>query len=166
MVSCDRELLADHPEGVPKEVLKHIKAPQLSGHGNLYVFIFHIYDGALWVETPPWNFNQKFALTLFYQRDISKEEFINTSIDELSRYYDDIAEKEQDYRDKLRDILVNVAEGDRISAIYLPNEGLIFYHNGIRKGMIQEDEFARRYVNIWLHPKAHYQGFKKKLIGP
>ena len=166
LILFGRELQADHPEGVPQEVLQHIKNPQLNGHGNLYVFVFHIYDGALWVENPPWNFNQKFALTLFYQRDISKKEFIDTSIEELRRYYSDIDEKEQGYRSQLHDILVDVIEGDRIAAIYIPNEGLIFYHNGIKKGIIQDDEFAKRYINIWLHPNAHYQGFKKKLIGP
>lgn len=71
------------------------------------MFVFHIYDGALWVENPPWNFDQKFALTLFYQRDISKKEFIDTSIEELRRYYSDIDEKEQGYRSQLHDMSYN-----------------------------------------------------------
>ena len=110
---------------IPDEVVKHIENPILSGQGRLSFLFFHIYDAALWVERIPWNFEQNFSLTIDYNRGLSKEEIINSSIEEMQRYYP-IKNQEKMYREILENIFTDVTSGDRISALYNPQKGLEF----------------------------------------
>ena len=68
------------------------------------------------------------------------------------------------YRSVLQEILRDVKAGDRISAVYTPREALKFYHNGRYMGEIRDDRFAKRYMNIWLHPNAYYDNLRKSLL--
>ena len=147
----------------PLEVMSSMTNPILSGSANFSVFLFHIYDAALWVEKKPWSFNQKFSLSLYYKRDITKEEFVDNSISEMKRY-DNLGPELSRYREKLTQIFPKVVSGDRISAIYDPKKGLKFFYNGRSIGEIQDKTFAKRFINIWLHPNAYYDSFRRKLL--
>jgi len=148
-----------------KEVLRYIEKPVLSGKGLLSFFLFDVYDIALWVEQKPWNYEQQFALSIHYKRNITRQEFIDTSIDELKNYYPFSKEVEKRYRDVLSNIMPSVSVNDRISAIYTKEKTLAFYKNGSHIGTIENKEFARMYVQIWLHPKVRYRDLRNALLG-
>lgn len=148
----------------PYEIGRNFEKPLLLGQGNLSVFIFDIYDAELWVERKPWGFDQKFALSIQYNRSITQKEFVDSSLEELQRYYD-ITTQEAAYRQTLKAILPSVEEGDRITAIFTPGKGLTFYHNATPLGAIQDLDFAQKYIMIWLHPKAHYDDLRRDLLG-
>lgn len=148
----------------PEEVSLILDKPVLSGRANLSVFIFDVYDAELWVEKKPWDFNQPFSLTIKYNRSISKQEFIDSSIEELERYYD-ISRDKRIYIEILQSILPSVEEGDRISAVFQPGVGLVFFYNGGEIGAIGDLDFAKKYIMIWLHPKAYYDDVRKGLLG-
>lgn len=148
----------------PEEVSLFLDNPVLSGKANLSAFIFDIYDAELWVEKKPWDFNQAFSLSIKYNRSISKEKFVSSSIEELERYYDIIRDK-RIYIEILNSILPSVQEGDRISAVFQPGIGLVFFYNGQEIGVIHDLDFAKKYIMIWLHPKAYYADVRKGLLG-
>lgn len=147
----------------PYEVSNFIKDPILSGKGELSVFLFYIYDAYLWVEKRPWSFDQKFALSITYKRNITKQELVDSSIDEMERYYN-LGSKLSNYREVLGRIFPDVKPGDRISALYTPQVGLKFYQNVRYIGEIRDNQFAQRFINIWLHPNAHYSDLRHSLL--
>lgn len=147
----------------PEEVTQHINNAVLSGQANLSVFIFDIYDAELWVEKKPWDFNQAFSLSLRYNRSLSKEELVDSSIEEIERYYN-IGKNKRIYRETLNSILLSVEEGDRISAVYQPGRGLSFFYNSKKIGLIDDLDFAKKYIMIWLHPQAYYEDVRRGLL--
>lgn len=141
-----------------------IPGAHLQGQHRLQVFLFDIYDASLWTEKKGWNFSQKFALSLHYLRAVDKEDIIDTSLEEMARY----ANIEQDaslYRATLERIFVNVSEGDRITALFQPQQGLTFYLNGTVMGEIKDLTLVRHFIAIWLHPQARYQEMRQDLLG-
>ena len=155
----------------PVEVKETLENPLLSGAGPLKVsalgfLTFYVYDASLWVEQKPWNFNQKFALTLEYKRTISSEEIVNSSIEEMQRHHWLSYAEEKRYRQILAEIFPSVKEGDRITAAFTPAKELTLYFNGARiKTSIKDMKMARHFIDIWLHDNAHYRGLMKTLRG-
>lgn len=147
----------------PAEVQQSLPNAVLSGNGDLVIFFMTIYNASLWVERNPWDFNQNFALTIRYNRDVSAQSFEDVSIDEMKRYFD-LSSVENRYREELRKLLPAVTKGDRITAIFDPQSGLSFFYNGTKTGHISDLEFAKRYIQIWLHPNAHYQRLRTFLL--
>lgn len=170
---CPIQAMAKDPHNLPQEVLAHIQKPIKQGQATLTVFFMDIYDGDLWVEQKneapktdlDWLFSQKFSLTLFYNRDITQKELTDYSISELRRYYSMSNEQEQTYRKKFNMIFLDIKKNDRISALFNPETGLNFTLNGRDIGNIPDLDLAVKYINIWVHPNANYQRFRKKILG-
>ena len=136
------------------------------GTGDLFVFPFGvIYKATLWAEKKPWSFNQKFALSIRYNRNISKEDFLDTTIKEMRRYYKLSKADETNYRTQLSRVYPSVKSGDRITAVFTPKEGVKFYYNGSFRGEIKGGSFAHKFINIWLHPNAYYGDLRNDLLG-
>ena len=166
-----------HASSAPPEVAQHIESPLIQGQGTLVVFFMNIYDGTLWVskknEDPKgqsnkdlnWLFSQRFSLTLNYNREITKSAFVDYSIDEMRRYFTFDQKQEQSYRDLFNSIFSDVKKGDRISALFDPITGINFTLNGQSIGKIESQFLAKKYIQIWVHPKAHYQRFRQKILG-
>lgn len=148
----------------PVEVTQAIKDPILLGQHDFRWFVFDIYDIFLWAEKKPWNFDQTFALSITYQRAVSRQEFTDTTIDQLKKQ-DNIESEEKMYRQQLNYLYKNVEVGDRITAIYQKDQGLTFYLNGREMGKITNIDFAQRFINIWLGEKAEFQEMRKDLLG-
>lgn len=164
---------------LPPEVAQHLSlttasTENLQGHGNLVVFFMNIYKGTLWVQTKnsnpgrdlQWLFSQPFSLSITYNRDIEKQKLVDVSLEELKRYFPEKSTSEQTYRSQLSAIFTqDIRETDRISALFDPKSGLQFTLNGQNIGSISDINFAKEYIQIWLHPNAKYQRFRGKLLG-
>ena len=57
------------------------------------------------------------------------------------------------------------SKGDTLVFRYVPGEGLGVDINGVHKGLINSDDFARSLFAIWLGPKPPGRGLKKDLLG-
>ncbi len=135
----------------------------LLGNHRLEVFFIDVYDASLWAEKKPWSFDQKFALSLRYLSNFSKSDIVDTSLEEMARHQP-IGPLEASYRASLEQIFVDVNAGDRITAVFVPREGLTFYFNGTPLGKIKDLTLATRLIGIWLHPNAHYGEMRSALL--
>ena len=132
------------------------------GAGEMRFFGFRIYRATLWVagnsiDTAP------FALTLHYHRDITRQQLVSSSIDEMRRTGTPEATAEK-WRADLERVFPDVREGDRIIGIHLPGTGARFYHQGKLTGEVKDPEFSRRFFAIWLDPKTRSPDVRALLL--
>ena len=137
------------------------------GQGELRWFGFRIYSAKLWSQTQPFNQNDAFALELTYHRAISREQFVEKSIDEIkrifgSRYSD---QKLHAWSLELGRVFPSVVEGDELIGVYLPQRGCRFYGKNTALGEIADVELAQAFFAIWLDPKTKDSTLRANLLG-
>ena len=59
----------------------------------------------------------------------------------------------------------DVKNGDRITGVQQPGEGLRFYVNGRAGGELRDAEFARRFIGIWLGEQTSQPALRQSLLG-
>lgn len=154
----------------PPEVINEIPKAELLGKSELRVgLLLKIYDIELWVEDRSrirnsWQYDQRFCLSITYNRNISKESLVYTTIEEMKTHAS-LSNEETIYRERLTNIYKDVKYGDRISAIFIPNKKLTLYLNNTILGQITNMTFAKQFLDIWLHPRAKYKIMQDSLMG-
>jgi len=139
----------------------------LAGEGRLRYFGFLIYDARLWVDA---NFSaQSFdrsplLLELTYQRDFSGESIAKRSIEEIKRQLTLSAEQEKQWTQLLTEWLPSVKEGDRVTGLYLPGEGIRLWHGEQQIGTLSNPDLARHFFGIWLSEQTSEPSLRRDLL--
>ncbi len=149
----------------PKEIAKNIDNPRLLGSDQLKFFGFKIYDIALWSQSEEFSYNQKFAISIKYNKFFGKDDLIDRSIVEIRKNYKISDQKEKDYKKDMLRVFNDVFKGDTKTVVYFPHGVLRFYHNSQFNGKIEDKEFAREFVDIWLHYNSSYPKITMNLLG-
>lgn len=124
------------------------------GSGEMRFFGFRLYRATLWVAGAGIEDAPR-ALSLQYRRNISRQQLVDASLEEMSRLGgDSIDNKAARWQDELQRVFPDVKTGERIIGIHLPGEGARFYHQGRLTGEIKDPEFARHFFAIWLDPRT------------
>jgi len=55
--------------------------------------------------------------------------------------------------------------GDKFILVYVPEKGVIFYKNGVKKGVIEGYDFKKALFGIWLGDNPADEGLKEGLLG-
>jgi hypothetical protein len=140
---------------------------RLIGSGDFSWFGFPVYGARLWSATPQADFSHPFALELTYRRSISRETLVDTSLDEIRRISAAplTRQREQDWAQQMRQAFVDVADGKRITGVFLPDRGCRFYVDGKLQHIIDDPEFARAFFSIWLDPQTRSPRLRTALLG-
>lgn len=109
-------------------------------------------------------YNQDFSLIIKYHISIKGKKFTESSMEEISRYYKLSDETKKDYQKQLLNIFVNVKEEDEIVAVYKASGIIVFYLNQRGIGRITDGNFSKIFLDIWLHPDAHYANMRSDLL--
>ena len=146
---------------------KNFTQTKLIGSGELRWFGFSIYTAKLWQEATPFNPKSSFALEINYQRSISKQRFVDTSIDEMQRLHGDSISKEimNKWRKYMESAFTDVQSGDQLIGVFLPNIGCRFYNQNKLLAEIADKEFAQAFFSIWFDPKSKDQALRESLMG-
>lgn len=67
--------------------------------------------------------------------------------------------------DRLNAWMPKFNDGDTLVFTYFPGEGVTVDINGVRKGILKGEDFARSLFSIWLGPKPPNGALKKGLLG-
>ena len=134
----------------PMLINDHIKAINPAGKASLHKFLFHVYDAEFWSDTPGWSMDTPYALDLKYFVSIDKDDFLSRTIKELRRNPEVTDAMLEEYERKLGYIYPDVEKGDTITALYVPNEGLVFSHNNNTLGWIRDVKLVKPFMGIWL----------------
>lgn len=139
----------------------------LCGKGSFRFFGFAVYDAELFSACTPQVFDSPFALRLNYQRSFTREQLVQSSVDEMLRIGGNTvsAEEMDRWRAEMSRAFVNVGSGDSITGVYLPEQGAAFYINDQLQHTVSDPRFARSFFGIWLDRATRAPGLRASLLG-
>ena len=136
---------------------------QQIGQADFTRFGFSIYQAQLWAPDGRLLPGQSFLLSLTYARDIRRAQIVQASLDEMQKLGAPATLQAQ-WRADLEKSLVDVKEGDTLSAVFVPGQGAEFYFQNKKTGTIDE-ELARYFFAIWLDERTSQPALRQSLLG-
>lgn len=137
---------------------------RLQGSGRMTFFGLTIYDARLWTVDASWSMQRPFALQLTYARTISREQLVNSSIEEMQRTGTTRAQAEA-WAPVMQRVLTDVRPGDSLTGVFLPDKGARFYSQHGLTGEVADPEFARAFASIWLDARTREPQLRQRLLG-
>lgn len=137
---------------------------QLQGSGEMRWFGFSIYAAKLWRSGPEWRSDAPYALELTYRRDISAEQLVDASIDEIERLGSENAQRLRAWRAALAQVFPSVRAGDTLLGLHEPGRGARFFYNGKPLGRIADAQLAAAFFAIWLDPRTQAPELRARLL--
>jgi hypothetical protein len=140
---------------------------QVIGGGDLRVFGFRVYTARLWSTANPLSADKPFALELTYHRDITRDELVEASVDEIKRTSPVPVSEEQisQWQAQMAQAFVDVQAGSKITGVYLPGREARFYVGEKLQHVVQDPQFAKAFFDIWLSPKTRNPELREQLLG-
>lgn len=140
---------------------------KLIGSGELRWMMLHIYSAELYMEEPVFDPQKKFALVLTYHKSISRDRFVETSLDEIKRLKGSTVDTEtlKKWKGYMEGAFADVKSGDQLIGVHLPNVGCRFYSKDKLLTEISDTAFADAFFSIWFDPRSKDKDLRKKLTG-
>ncbi|BEV17026.1 chalcone isomerase family protein [Herbaspirillum sp. DW155] len=140
---------------------------QTVGSGTMTWLGFRIYHATLWAPQKPLDESQPFALQLDYKVKISRDKLATTSIEEIQRMSPaPIAGPTlARWKNELQRAFIDVADGDELVGVYLPQRGMRLYDRERLLAEIADPELARSFFNIWLGQPSRDDSLRRRLLG-
>lgn len=151
-----------------KRLEPYLLTPKLIGQGKYTYWGFDVYTASLWASDTPispdrWH-TQRVALELQYLRDFKGADIAKRSIDEINSQSSLPKGKTDMWLKILEGIFPNVAKGQTLTGIYIPNAGALFLSDSTVIGEIKDLELARRFFDIWLAQQTSASDLRKQLF--
>lgn len=153
------DALADWREALP--------GADLIGEADFRWYGFAVYRARLWSTVSKPSLDTPFALELDYRRRISKQDLVETSLEEMQRVTGTVqdAGRLEAWAAQMRGAFVDVQPGTRITGVYLPGQGSRFYVDGRLSREIADTLFSRCFFSIWLDPRTRHPELRQRLLG-
>lgn len=144
-----------------------VPGAQIIGTGDFSVFGFDIYNARLWSAARPLVDGQPFALELIYRRNVSRDDLVKASVDEIKRLAGFSISPAQlaVWQVQMQQSFVDVQPGTRITGVYLPGQGARFFVGQQLQHEIDDPQFARAFFDIWLDPRTRSPELRQQLLG-
>ena len=143
-----------------------IHAAHPYGKAALHKLLFHVYDAEFWTDDPHgWNMSTPHALYLVYHVSIEKADLVERTIEELHRNKAVTAAMIATYKKKLPLLFTDVQRGESITALYQPNTGVTFCHDGKVTGVLEDPALAEPFMGIWLGKDTSEPDLRDALLG-
>ena len=147
---------------MPKE---EFSSPTIIGEGTLKVFFMEIYDLRLIADSPTFSWQNKFKLDFIYTRDLKKESVIKSSIRELRRQ-SSVSERDiGSWQVYLEQSIKPAQVGTHATVIWNPEGRITFYYENNDPTTIEDEDFARAFLNIWLGEETSQPKLRNQLLG-
>ena len=140
-----------------------LPTPKPVGEGQFRRWGFLIYDATLWSSNGQYKANEPFALRLSYARNVTRDQIVDASIDQMRELGVDVAQH-PDWPDKLQRVFADVNKGDSLTGIYMPGNGAVFFYNNQLTGQVDE-ALAQAFFSIWLDPQTTEPDLRLSLLG-
>ena len=137
------------------------------GRGRFDYLFWHVYDARLQSVDGQFVDYQQSApvlLSLTYQRDISKAEFIDATLDQWQYQHCDKHSRHQQWALLLADIWQDVKTGDTLACQRLATGEVQFFLNQKYLGSVNEVSFADEFLDIWLGSATSEPKLRKQLL--
>ena len=143
---------------------KDFQSPTLIGEGTLNVLMWEVYDLRLYTDGTPFSWNNKFMLEFDYSRELKKESVIDASLKEF-KLQPNVTDKDiKAWEVYLEKVIQPVQKSTKASVIWVPDGQIIFHYEGSKPTTIENEKFARAFLNIWLGEKTSRPKLRNKLL--
>lgn len=136
------------------------------GSATLTKLFWTIYDSTLFTPSGKYHgIEPGLVLKIVYQHKISKQQLISSTRDEwqaLSLYSKSTSEQ---WLNKLEQFWPDVDKNDIIELKVSSELNSDFYFNGTAIGSINNADFTRHFLAIWLSPDNRYPKLRRQLTG-
>ena len=152
----------------PPELQRVLPAARLHGQGRLTAFGVTVYQARLWVgagfDAARWH-EAALALEVEYALAFDGRSIADRSLREIRRQAALPAARAEAWRDGLERLLPDVRDGDRVTGVHAPGDGLALFHNGAPRGALPDAELSTRFFGIWLAPQTSAPALRAQLLG-
>lgn len=136
---------------------------KVNGTGRMTFFGLTIYDATLWTRSGSWKAGEPYALELLYARSVTRDQLVDTSVEEMQRTGTP-RERAESWADDMRRVFVDVRPGDRLIGVFYPERGAVFYSARGLIGEVRDPEFARAFAAIWLDARTRDPDLRRRLL--
>lgn len=140
---------------------------KLVGQGQFSYLFWDLYQAQLYTADGAFSGYQQstpVVLKLTYQRDISKADFIEATIDQWKHLQGQVLDRHMDWAKQLDTLWTDVKKGDQLSCVLLENGTVQFYFNDKLLGDVADPAFGPEFLDIWLSEKTSAPKLRKKLL--
>ena len=137
----------------------------LVGEARLKVFIWKVYDSALFTPSGRWQGGAPYQLSLHYLRDIPAA----TLVEETEKAWQEQGRSHprlNEWLGLLGDLWPDITEGDNLVFGLNASGDSVFWFNGSPVGSIDDRDFGPLFGGIWLDPDTPRPRLRAQLIGP
>ena len=135
------------------------------GEGDLKVFFSPVYRVRLLSNDKNFSWNNDLVLEFDYQRALKKNDVIEASIKEM-RLQKGVTEKQlSKWQSYLERGIQPVQKATKASLYWIAEGRITFYYDGIKPITIEDVDFARAFMNIWLGPDTSEPELRRTLLG-
>lgn len=141
---------------------------QRVGAGQLTWLGRPVYQASLW--TPGGRFDgyvadQPVALSLWYQRDFSRDELIRITATAW-RLLGSVPPGQRDrWIETLRSFWSDVGPGQNVTTVVIPGRATRFYDHRGFMGQVDDPAFGPAFLSIWLDPRSVVGDLRVQLLG-
>ena len=141
------------------------QSPKLIGEGTLKVLMWEVYDLRLFTDGTPFSWSDKFMLEFDYNRELKKESVIDASLKEF-KLQPNVSDKDIGaWEAYLEKVIQSVQKGTEATVQWVPDGQIIFHYEGSKPTTIENEKFARAFLNIWLGEKTSRPKLRSQLLG-
>jgi hypothetical protein len=140
---------------------------KLVGQGQFSYLFWDLYQAQLYTADGQWSNYQQSAplvLKLTYQRDISKADFIEATVDQWKHLQGKVSAQHQEWAKHLDKLWTDVKKGDQLSCVLLADGTVQFYFNDKLLGDVADPAFGPAFLDIWLSEKTSAPKLRKQLL--
>ena len=164
----DASKIAALPEALEAQFPGHW---QVHGQGLFTWSVFRVYRAALHVQgdefdtAAPCASAEPFALDLNYLRNVSADQIVQTSVQEMRRLREPDEAALALWGEQLQAILPDVGLGDRLVGVFVPGKGVSFFGREAALGQIDDPAFAEAFAAVWLDAQTRAPALRANLLG-
>lgn len=135
------------------------------GSAKFSVLFWDIYNSHLFTKSGRYeeNTNQDVIFKIEYSKDITADELIKRTVEQWQH----LNYKKSDYEafiPRLKSIWPNISAGDSLT-LYRDSQSTEFYFNNMNIGVIDNEEFYKLFLAIWLSADTSEPELRQSLIG-
>ena len=138
---------------------------KMIGETRFRVMWLRIYDAELRTSGDQFSWDEPFALSLVYARDITASRLVNSSLQEIAKNTGTDPNELEVYRPALERCFPSVLEDDRITGFADPEGISTFFLNGEKHCQVDEPGFQRAFFGIWLGDQTRDDDKSRDLRG-
>ena len=138
---------------------------KLIGQGTLKVLFFEVYDIRFLSDSNPFSWENKFQLEFKYKRDVKKESVIESSIKEIRRQSSFVNRDISTWQEFLEQSIKPVQKGTHATVSWNPEGYITFHYENNDPTIIEDEDFARAFLNIWLGEESSQPKLRSQILG-